>query len=155
MRNRVLISFTIIVLAGILQNSNFLNVLGIKPNLLLVALISLSFVINFFTNYLVFLLIGLFFLRFTMAPELEIFVFTVLSLAAFFLAKRLPWLWAANSIALIFSSTLIFYLLLKPSFIYNHFSVFIGEAIYNSLLGILVFLAIQPRHGDIRRLQHV
>lgn len=133
----------ILIFSGVLQNSGLLNVFGIKPNLLLTALIVLSFFSRTFLRYFVLLIIGVFFSRFMAGPEIEPVALGILSLATFGLRGHLPWLPVVNILALTAVGTVLFYLLTGPSFVYNNLAIAVGEIIYNVVLSALLFLCLK------------
>jgi hypothetical protein len=123
--------FLLTIFLALLQNTNLLIFYGIKPNLVLVFLIALSFFITDIFIYLYFVLVGVIFLGF---EQLAIALPAILSFAV---GRRLHWQPFFNNLLLVSAGTIVFYLLVGWS------SVVLGEIIYNLVVGSAFFALIE------------
>ena len=136
---RFLLVLLIVLLAGVLQNTHFLNLAGVKPNLLLVVLIAASFFIEEATVYILLVLIAAILLKFQASLELELVVFALLALAAGLIGKRLHWLPIFNNLVLVAGATVLFYLLTEPAYLVGSLGAVGIELVYNLFFGIVFF----------------
>src|SRR3989338_5944357 len=84
---RLASAILLVIAAGILQNTDLLNIAGVKPNLSLAALIVLGFFINKFTDYLILILISALLIKTAAGFEISIIVFAAIP-AIFYFARR-------------------------------------------------------------------
>ena len=138
LRELILAVFLVAAL-GMLQNTNFLNIAGVKPNLSLVLLIALSFFIRNFFVYLILVLVAGIFLRFEAAFEPANLVFTLLVVAVYLLERKLPGRQFLNSLLLTALGTFIFYAVIDFSFFASYLFTIFEEMLYNIILGVLLF----------------
>ncbi|OGY65851.1 MAG: hypothetical protein A3A16_02180 [Candidatus Harrisonbacteria bacterium RIFCSPLOWO2_01_FULL_44_18] len=138
---RLASAILLVIAAGILQNTDLLNIAGVKPNLSLAALIVLGFFINKFTDYLILILISALLIKTAAGFEISIIVFAAIPAIFYFLRRLLPWRASLNNLILIFAGTLLLYLLIDPAFISRGVGIFISEAAYNLILGAVLFWA--------------
>ncbi len=129
----------LILVMGILQNTDLLLIAGVKPNLLLVLMIALAFFVEdawlygFYILECVALLAsgGLF------APEIVTFV--LLLLAAAWVSAR----WHTQAIltaGLVFAaSTVFFYIFSEPTYLLSSPGLIGIELVYNVVVGLLLF----------------
>lgn len=129
----------LVILVGTLQSTNVLNLYGIKPNLLLIVLISASFFISDTLIYLSLVFLGMIMLSFKGGFELEQLVLGILSIASFFAGRRLHWQPFLMNLSFIGIGTIIFYFLISPAFILNNLFLVSGEVIYNLAFGVIFF----------------
>lgn len=140
----------LLLLAGLLQSTDFLSVGGVKPNWLLVVIILLVITGRPLLEYVMWSLLATFLLRFSPEPLLwHQLAFLMTVMAIFILNKFLPWSHYINLMAAVIISTALFYLLLSPNFIWQHWTIVIGEIIYNLIVvSILVFVWPRGRIMD-------
>lgn len=139
MNSRYPLIFLLLILAGLLQNTDVLNFYQIKPNLVLVFLIAISFFIPNFLTYLGLVLVGLILIAFRPGFEPEAAVLGLLAVLSFSLVRFLNLQMVYNNFLLIGASTLLFYLLTAPSFILQNPLLVFGEMVYNLVLGVIFF----------------
>ena len=131
----------LVLLAGFLQHSPVFSVFGVRPDFVLVLLLTLSFVIDKFPAYLWLVVLGLFCLKFQSGFDGSLLGIGLFSVAAFWLGREMPSLWILNNTILVSAATLVSYLLAKPSFILSNWLVVVAEILYNLIIGSLMFLA--------------
>lgn len=139
---RLILYSGLVVFAGLIQQSGWFAVNGIRANFVMVLLIVLSFLPEKFIEYLWLVTLGLFFLKFQSGFDGGLLGVALISIAAFWLGREMPWQWAMNNTILIFAGTFAVYILARPSFILDHWLVVLGEIIYNLIIGTLLFFAI-------------
>ena len=140
---KFLLVLLIILLAGLLQNTDFLTVAGVKPNLLLAVLIAASFFIEEAAIYILLVLISAILLKFNAGLEPESVAFALVALAGGLIGKRLSWLPIFNNLALVGAGTIIFYVLTAPAYFVSNFTGFGIELIYNLALSIILFKSLE------------
>jgi len=135
--------FLIVLLVGLLtflQAFGF-SIFGVKPNLALVSIITVSFFIvnsqwSIVNGFLLAALAALI-LKFGPSFEMEILVFSLICLAAIFIKKYLPWRHFISNLVLIIFGTFIFYFFLATKLIPTF--IFLEELILNLIIGSLLF----------------
>ncbi len=132
----------LVVLAGFFQQWPLLAVNGIRANFVMVLLIALAFIPDKFYEYLWFVVLGLFILKFQSGFDGALLGVGLITIAAFWLGREMPWHWIVNNTALVVAGTLVVYILAKPSFILSNWLVVLGEIIYNVIIGTLLFFAL-------------
>ncbi|MDP2696015.1 MAG: hypothetical protein Q8O87_02045 [bacterium] len=137
---RYLAVVLLIVLAALTQSTNILVIWGIKPNLLLVVLMTLIALDRRLVEYLTWLLLGVIMLRFEPALSWFQAAMIIAALTVFVLHKFLPWSRHINLASLVIIGTVLFYLLIGPNFIYRHWSLVLGEIIYNLIIASVLIL---------------
>lgn len=115
----------LVILAALLQGTNIISLFGTKPNLVLLILIPLIFVVNNRLAYVVLVLIAGLFLKTVPGIDWQIGLFILVVLVAYFLSKFLPWQSFFNNLVLLAGATIILSL---PDF----FGI---ELVYNVILG--------------------
>lgn len=133
------LTFLLLVVTGLLQNTNLLTFYQIKPNLMLVFLIASSFFIPSLFIYLGLVLLSGILAGFRNGLELERIVLGLLGIWSFSLGRFLGWKLIYNNFFLIGISTPTFYLLTNPAFILSNWSIVLVELVYNLILGAVVF----------------
>lgn len=139
MRLKLIVAILIFVLAGLFQNTHVFAVFGVKPNLLLIALISLSFFIKDIRVYLNFVLASILISSVGGGISTEQIVLAVLTLAVFPAGRYFRWQPTFNNLLIIGVATPIFYLLTAPAFLLSGWQVVSGEIVYNLLWGFVLF----------------
>ena len=139
MTSRQVILFLTVFVSGLLQNTNILNVYGIKPNITLAVLIAASFFLADFLVYLAAVLFVIVILIFQGSFQAEQLILGLLAIAAFFAEKQLHWRPILGNLVLIGAGTVIFYLLSSPAFLIGNPALVLGELAYNLFLGIIFF----------------
>ena len=138
----VVFSVIAILLAATLQSSHMFGIVGIRPDLVLVVLVVLSFFTESLVVFSLLVLLGSIGIHFEPGISAEPVALAVLSLTGFFIKNRAVWPGLAATGILLFLGTFALYALIEPSFIYNHFTVVLFEAVYNIVLGLVLFEAI-------------
>ena len=120
-----------VIIAAVLQNSGTIVFLGVKPNLVLSAVIPLIFFTNNFWRY--FFIVFLPSVLLTSIPlwDLPIIIFAVFSAIAYFAKDFLPWQSSFNNIILIIIGTVVI----------NIAQFFPLEILYNVLISTGFYLA--------------
>lgn len=136
----LLVAALFLTLAALLQNTSALNILGIKPNLTLVVLITLSFFVGELVTYSILLLLMGLLLRVGGGFEPTILALTILALLVFGLGRHLAGKPFFNNIFLVAAGTLAFYVLADFRFLARDFLGVLGEMVYNVILGVIIFL---------------
>jgi len=136
---QLIVSLALVSFAGILQNTDILNIAGVKPNVALGVLISLSFIISEVLHFLVLLVVAAGILGFQPGSSAATLVFGALVLFVFFAHDRLPGRAFINNILLIGFTTIFFYIIVDFPFLRSNFLSVAYEVIYNVILGT-VFL---------------
>jgi len=140
---KFIVIFLLIVVLGVLQNTNLLMFAGIKPNLLLAIIIGLAFFIEDAWLYGFFAILSAVFLSVGGFFTPEILVFILLAVIAFWAAARWHTQPFLNYLILIGALTFIFYLLTSPFYIIsNPVGLFI-ELAYNAVLGALLYKTLE------------
>lgn len=139
MKLRLLAATLIFILAGLFQNTGFFSIFGIKPNLLLTAVIALSFFVSDFLIYSSFVIMGAILLAFTGGFWAEQLIFAALALAIFPICRYLRWQPIFNNLLLIGAGTILFYLLSSPTFLMTNWLFVAGELVYNLVWGVIFF----------------
>lgn len=135
----------LLVLTAFIQNTGFLSVAGIKPNWLLAAMFFLVVINRPLTEYIIWSLLAAVLLRFGPEPLLWPQIAFLITVAAIFVLHHfLPWARHLNTVAIVILGTIIFYLLTAPTFIYQHWTVVLGEVVYN-LVVVSVLIFIWPK----------
>ena len=129
----------IILLAGLLQQTNVFGIFGVKPNLLLAILIPATFFLDQMLMVVGLLAIALLVSDFRAGFAEESASLALLILAAPLLGRRLPWNPFVNNIILVAGFTLIFYLLTGPGYIFGAPLRILWEIVYNCLFATLFF----------------
>lgn len=145
--NFLVISCIIItLLLTVAQITNF-SFLGIKPNLALVGLIISATLINSFWVFFLLTAIISFMLKFQPGFDLQILIFSAMSLIVYFLSKRSSWQPFLNINIFVLLFTTIFYLLFSPGLIASN--TFLKEMIYNIVLTNLLLTILWPKREKI------
>lgn len=139
MKIRLIAATFIFVLAGMLQNTGFFVAFGIKPNLLLVAMVAISFFIKDIWTYLSFVLAAVVLVIVGGGIALEQIVLAGLGLAAFPVGRYLHWQPFFNNFLMIGAGTVLFYLLTAPAFLISDWQAVVGEIVYNLVWGWIFF----------------
>lgn len=138
--DRRLIWFIILVaVAALLQQIPGFGIGGVRPNLVLIVVLALSFVTRGFLEYLILLAAAAVFIN----PGLKVTgAFLAVVLIAYFFSKLLPWRALLSYLFLLALSTTGFYLLTAVSFIRKSPSLFFQELFYNLVIGGLFFIIL-------------
>ncbi len=136
---RIIAAVSIVIVAGLIQNTGFLVFYGIKPNLLLVALIALSFFLTDLFIYAGFIMLAIILLTISGGCCLDSTVFAAIVFAAPFIGRRLHWQPLLNNLLLVGAGTFLFYLSASPVFLITNWMLVIGELIYNLVMGWILF----------------
>lgn len=140
---RLIVAVILILVAGVLQNTSLLELGGVRPNVALAVLITLTIFINETLSYLVLVLLAGILLRFESGFELVNLVFAGVALLVFFLHRRLPGRAFLSNLILIALGTLIFHSLADWRFVLLEPLTVFGEMVYNIILGAGLFLLSQ------------
>ncbi len=124
---------------ALIQSTDFVNVFGVKPDLLLVGLIVAIAFVPTFIHYCALVILGVLSLRFSLTFGKEFPIVGVIALVAFFISERLPGKAWINMILLIVIGTVAWYFLVDSSFIPEHPGIVFQEIAYNSIVGMALF----------------
>lgn len=140
---KVLILFILLIAAaGIIQNTQLFSIYGIKPDIVLVILLT---AIPFFANFLDYLILILFAGILLQAPV----GFLIVSAAAYFFGRYFNWRQSLNNGVLIIFATVVFYLLSAPMFLYQNWNIVLAEIGYNLILGGVFYFILWPKRNNI------
>ena len=131
------------VLAAFLQGTEFLAIGGVKPNLVFVLIVVLSFFIPDILYFLILMLVGDIVLRSEFASYHEILILSLLSIISFSIGKRLPGKPIFNTIGVVALATLLYYLFVDSGFVMHAFGTVCIEIVLNSALAGILFLVFQ------------
>ena len=134
-----ILSIGLVLCSATLQGQHMFGVLGIRPNLVLVSLITLAFFINEALLFLLLIILGTIGVSFGSGVSLEAVALAVVVLGAFLTKERVIWPGVFATGILIFFGTFILYAILSSSFIYNHLGTVFFEAMYNVALGVVSY----------------
>ncbi len=138
----------LILLAGLLQNTELPSFYGVKINLVLVLLLTLSFFISDPRYYLVLALEGALLLKVSPGLDAQTIALLLLALSAFYLKKYLAWQPALSNVFLIAAATILFYIPVDFNFVIYNTPVLILEAIYNTLGGLVLYFALEKIYAS-------
>lgn len=139
---KIAIFIGLIIVAGVLQNSNLFNIFGVKPNLSLVVLAALGFFAGRFLDYLILVLISGLLLKTEPGFEFAAAAFIGVVILLYFSERFLPWRSIINNLVLVAFGTAIMYFVINPGFVIANLGVFLGEMMFNLSLGSAIFLAL-------------
>ena len=136
--------FFLILLVAVLtlvQSFNF-SILGVKPNLSLIAVIAASFfIIDIWEGFLL-TAISAFLLKFSPVLTRELIVFIGIAFVVVILRNYLPWRRFLNNLILVALATFAFYVFTAGDFLYS--VLFWKELFFNLLFGGLIFALLFP-----------
>ena len=141
MSGKIAALILLVLTAAWIQGANF-YIFGVKPNWVLAVFLALAFVADFWF-YLLMELAALIILRFQPAFSWELGVLALVIFLVFMAARHLPWKESVNFLVLSCAAPTLFYLLVNPTFLYSHPSVFLLELFYNLLLGLTIFFILE------------
>jgi len=142
MNLRFIAAIAVIFLACIVQL--WLSSIGIIANLILVSLVSLSFLFGFW-ELIFFILLALFIVNWQPAPSEEIILFALIPIGAYLLRKFSSWqAWVGNLIA-ICGGLVIVYGVLDFSMITANVGTFFMDLALGLLFGAAVFSILNRR----------
>ncbi len=133
----------LLLLAGLLQNTEALSFFGIKPNLLLAMTIAASFFVSEMALYLFLVVAAVFLLKFSGGVELESLVFALAAVSAAWLGGRLHWRPDFNNLVLVAGGTLLFYLIADASYLVASWPQVLLELVYNLAVGMVLFKSFE------------
>lgn len=136
---KLIILFLLVAALGILQNTDILNVYGVKPNLILAFLIATSFFLDSIPLFLLLVIVSAVFLRFSGGWEWELLVLAVLVVFAAWTGRIIAWRPVFSVAFLIGIGTMLFYLAVGRQFLLAAWPTVLGEMGYNAILGVLVY----------------
>ena len=127
---RFFIFVLLVVVFAFLQGEDIIF-FKVKPNLVLAALVAFSFLIPDFISYLLLVLIGITVLKFQPGFSLDTLFLGIITTLHWFLMKFMSGRESVNLLIAVTMVTLVFYLVLQPSFIYQQPIILITEIFYN------------------------
>ena len=133
----------IIAFAGFLQGNSLFSIAGVKINVVLAALIAFSFFVERIPKFAFLVLIAGIFIRFRPGIERELLVLMVVAFLAYIAQEKLPGKPFINCILLQVIGTLVFLVIIDVHFISFAPSVVIQETVYNTAIGVLLFLGAE------------
>ena len=137
----------LVTMAAFLQQTNFLLIYNVKPNLVLVIIIVMAFFIEFLWYYLLLMLIGLSLIRTSPGFEKEIIVLGFLLLVIFPTKKILPWKPQISIALLTIIATILFYLFSSENIIIKSPALAVTEIFYNVIFGLIIYLSYYVYNG--------
>ena len=141
MKNLILF-ILLIITASLIQNSYLFNFYGIKPNIVLVVLLTaIPFMVHFL-DYLILIFLAGVLLQASAA-------FLAVSFGAYFFGNYLPWRQSLNNLTVIACATIVFHLLAAPAFLYHNWDIALKETTFNLILGTMVYFALWPKRSNI------
>ncbi|GEM_PF-7002895 len=135
---RFVVAAFVLVLISLFQSANIWA--GVRPNLTLTLLLSLSFFFSSWLTYAVLVLFSGLWLRFTLIPDRSLIVCLTLPLILFFINRYLPWRPVINNAFSIALGTLLFYAITDIHFFGFDVTAVFFELVYNVILGTVFFL---------------
>ena len=132
------LAVVVFILLVFFQTTSWVIFFGVRPNLVLILLTTLSFFVG---HWLLFLAAAIFagLVIFSASSFWPALVLVVLGLSAFWLGHRLPGRPFFNNSFIIILSTLIFYGVINPDFLSLNPMLVVLEASLNVFLGSLFF----------------
>lgn len=136
--------FTIILLflGAFTQDLGGLTFFGVSTNIILALLFTLSFYLDSFRQYLLLVLLGALSIRFYSFFSYQTVVLLAITLSFFWLRTTRFEPKPAFLIGFVIVGTMIFYILLDPTFFWYEFSRVFLEALYNSIFAFLMFYVV-------------
>lgn len=131
------------LVAGAVQVNSPIDFWGIKPNLILIVLIVFGFFTENFIFFLILTLLGSIGIKFMPGLGLDAVAIAVVALCAFIVKSRAVSGGLLGVTILLALGTFGTYLIVSPGFFYNHFLVVLIEAVYNVVLGAILFELLQ------------
>lgn len=128
-----------ILVAATLQSGEMFVVFGVKPNLVLVLLAVFVFFTPRFFPYALLAVFACTVLRFAPGLNWDVTAFLMVSLFFYYIRDRFFSSGLFGVLVFVFFGTILFYLLLSPSFMYHEGVVVAKELIYNLLLALGLF----------------
>jgi hypothetical protein len=138
----VLAAVLLVLIVSGLQHQHLFAIAGIRPNLALVALTVLAFFIEDLAVYTLLVVLACIGIRFQPGISPEIAVFALVAMLAFFIKQRAVWPGISGTAILLLLGTLTIYAFIAPSFLFGSFAIVLSEAVYNIVLGLVLFEAI-------------
>ena len=145
-RSDIRIGFVLVItviLAVVLQFNGLIVIFGIKPAILLGALIAATFFIEQPILYVGLVAVSSFLIRFAPGFSWPTAALAIIALLAFWLHGRILWPGVTGAVVLASGGTLLFNLLTDFSFIYASPFLLIGEIVYTAVITALIFGVFQ------------
>lgn len=136
----------LVFLGGLLQNTEFITLYGVKMNLVLVLLLTFGFFINNPWHYLILALEGTLLLKVSPGLDTQTLVLLVLIFLAFWLRKYLAWQPIISNVFLIAVATTLFHLLIDFNFLIYNTPTILLEVLYNIIGGLILYLILEKTH---------
>ncbi|MDP3998974.1 MAG: hypothetical protein Q8P76_00040 [bacterium] len=136
----------LVILAGFIQNTDWINLFGVKINLILASVLVLGLFINNPWHRIILAIIGT---ALTGQPgwNTESLVLLALLIAAPYFKNYLFGQPAFNNIILIFTATIAFYLIINPGFLISYPAVVLLEVIYNLIFGSMLYFILEKKYA--------
>jgi len=126
----------IVILLTFLQSFGF-SILGVKPNLALVAIISASFFVKNIWQGFLLVVLASFILKFSPGFESEILFLSLIGIGANITKKYHPWHYFFGNLISVTLGTFIFYIFLGTNLITSF--IFLKELALNLASGMIIF----------------
>lgn len=128
-----------LVVGATLQSGEYLTIAGVKPNLMLVLLAVFSLYATHFFPFGILAVSGVFMIDFSPGVSWDMGALLLVALLFFYARNRFlaPGLLATILFSVL--GTVLFYLLISPSLLYDGVAILAKELVYNGLLGVLLF----------------
>ncbi|MEK7554615.1 MAG: hypothetical protein AAB518_01355 [Patescibacteria group bacterium] len=138
----------LVLLAGIIQSSGIAAVGGVRPNILLVLLLTLVFFFREWKSYAALIAIATIFSKTEIGFSSPYIVIAIISACVFLVKPHFPGHRFFNVILAVIAGTIITYVITDLKFLGNDpFTVMI-EVVYNVLVGIVVYLLAERIIGN-------
>ncbi len=131
--SKVAILAVLVFAFAILQTSGFV-VFGIKPNLVLAALVAFAFIAADLVSFTILILAAVIGLRWLTGWDSAILVLSVVSFAVWLFVHLFPGKEILNLAIAVAAATVIFYLILDPFFILQETAGLAAELVYNLIV---------------------
>jgi hypothetical protein len=141
-RGFFLLALLSIFIAATLQSGEFLVIAGVKPNLVLALLVVFSFFMPHLFPYAILALFSAFMLSFAPGISWEGGALILVALIFFYVRDRFLSPGLVASILFSVFGTVLFYLLISPTVLYDEVGVVAKEVLYNGLLAAGLFKLI-------------
>ena len=126
----------VVGLLALIQSLGF-SFLGIKPNLVISAVIAGSFFVKDLFEGLLLVALSVLILKFSPDSGNEIILLSLIGAVSVLIERHLPWRHFVDNLVLIAAGTIVFYLVLAPDLILG--MIFLKELILNLVFGSLIF----------------
>lgn len=140
MRNNIFIFAIAIAIATFIQELRLLEIWGVNPNLALITLSISAFLVGDIMVYGFLAFWGAIFIKIGPYTEVTTLAFLIVAIFLWIAKNAGPWSADVGFLVALFTATTIFYAIVDYRFILDHSNLFLGEMIYNLLLGAATWM---------------